>query len=117
MQPSSPIEESPRKKEVDRQTVSMSDHEEVEEEGQKENKDDSVSTDSSPGGSPSAGSTTGSWHHGSYTKYTDVLRKHQRNPKGVCVCVGGGGECVGVSVCVTENHHMLCRHKQLLLSM
>ena len=82
MQPSSPIEESRRKKEVDRQTVSMSDHEK-EEEGQRENKEDSGSKDRSPGGSPSAGSTTGSWHHGSYTKYTDVLRKHQRNPKGV----------------------------------
>ena len=103
MQPSSPIEESPRKKEVDRQTVSMSDHEEVEEEGQKENKDDSVSTDSSPGGSPSAGSTTGSWHHGSYTKYTDVLRKHQRNPKGVCVW--GGGVCGCVCVCDRESSH------------
>ena len=93
MQLSPPVEESPRKKEVDRQTVSMSDHKE-EEEDQRENKEGIVSEDSSPGGSPSAGSATGSWHHGSYTKYTDVLRKHQRNPKGACVCGGRGCVCV-----------------------
>ena len=34
------------------------------------------------------------------------------------VCRGEGRRvCVGVSMCVTENHHMLHRHKQLLLSM
>lgn len=56
--------------------------EEKEEEGQ-EKRGDSAPKDSHPGGSPSASSTAGSWHHGSYTKYTDLLRKHQRNPKGV----------------------------------
>ena len=55
---------------------------EKEEEGQ-EKRGDSAPKDSHPGGSPSASSTAGSWHHGSYTKYTDLLRKHQRNPKGV----------------------------------
>ena len=55
---------------------------EKEEEGQEE-KGDSAPKDSHPGSSPSASSTGGSWHHGSYTKYTDLLRKHQRNPKGV----------------------------------
>ena len=25
---------------------------------------------------------TASWHKGSHTKYTELLRKHQRNPKG-----------------------------------
>ena len=83
LQPSSPPEESPRKREIDRQTVAVSDcDEEKEEEGQ-EKRGDSAPKDSHPGGSPSASSTAGSWHHGSYTKYTDLLRKHQRNPKGV----------------------------------
>lgn len=81
MQP--PSEESPRKREVNRQTVVMPEcDKEKEEEGQEE-KGDSAPKDSHPGGSPSASSTGGSWHHGSYTKYTDLLRKHQRNPKGV----------------------------------
>ena len=38
-----------------------------------------------------------SWHSGSHVKYTDLLRKHQRNPQGVSVCVSVS---VSVTVCV-----------------
>lgn len=52
-------------------------------EGQKE-REDSDFKQNSPSAfpSPTAAAPT-SWHRGSHTKYTELLRKHQRNPKGV----------------------------------
>jgi len=51
-------------------------------EGQKEREDSDLKQNSpSAFPSPTAAAPT-SWHRGSHTKYTELLRKHQRNPKG-----------------------------------
>ena len=70
-----------RKVEKPQVTVSGRDEGKYAAEGQKESEGDDDSKQSAfP--SPTATAPT-SWHRGSHTKYTELLRKHQRNPKGV----------------------------------